>query len=194
MNPLYVVERWPLGWLLVAAPGHTGVPLDTLSDLRGLAKKSSVLSSGIAEHYKRSTQPRAIVALATARNAEKWAQAIDASLAHCDPQERWWKGWDTGRSSAAIFAVFCDSQWKFAADEVGGGRCPLDADDFGRCKRLIDRFPEWRARLAEVAAKYPESKWGDIVAHWEELSAGTPTQTNDLLRRIEEGKAKKATA
>ncbi len=45
---------------------------------------------------------------------------------------------------------------------------PCDAGDFGRCHRLLLKFPEWRARLTEVAAAH--SAWAPLVAVWDELT------------------------
>lgn len=41
---------------------------------------------------------------------------------------------------------------------------PSDPDDFGRCFRLLQRFPEWRLRLQEVADRFPE--WQPFVDNW----------------------------
>ena len=46
---------------------------------------------------------------------------------------------------------------------------PYDPSDFRRCLRLLAVMPEWRARLPEVAAKYPT--WAGLVEHWDELEA-----------------------
>jgi hypothetical protein len=46
---------------------------------------------------------------------------------------------------------------------------PKDPSDFGRCHDLLRLFPEWRARLPEVAERYPE--WRSIVDVWDELAA-----------------------
>lgn len=45
---------------------------------------------------------------------------------------------------------------------------PLDPDDFGRCYKLLLLIPEWRDRLAEVAAKY--SEWRPLVREWAPLT------------------------
>ncbi|HQS60001.1 MAG TPA: hypothetical protein PKZ37_16615 [Gallionellaceae bacterium] len=74
----------------------------------------------------------------------------------------WLLGDDTGTSSETICAVMTGS----ALDHAD---VPYDADDFGRCYRLLRSFPEWRARMSEVSAKFP--KWGPIVAAWDELTA-----------------------
>jgi hypothetical protein len=44
---------------------------------------------------------------------------------------------------------------------------PYDSDDFGRCFRLLERFPHWRDRMPEVAEKY-KGYWADLVEVWEE--------------------------
>lgn len=51
----------------------------------------------------------------------------------------------------------------------GGAPIPYDPDDFGRCHRLLDRFPAWRLRLGEVPAVYPA--WTPLVPAWDELTA-----------------------
>lgn len=46
---------------------------------------------------------------------------------------------------------------------------PRDAGDLGRCLRLLDEFPEWQARLGELAAH--GAVWGALVANWGLLRA-----------------------
>lgn len=74
----------------------------------------------------------------------------------------WLKNGDTGTSSLTIWRTLM-------------GETPEDADvphdpaDFGRCYRLLKVMPSWRARLPEVAAKYPA--WKRLVEAWDELTA-----------------------
>ena len=80
--------------------------------------------------------------------------------------EEWLRGPDTGTSSKTICGVMIGNRY------VHGNvfhEPPLDPDDFGRCYRLLRAFPEWRARLPEVAAAYPE--WAGLVDAWDELTA-----------------------
>lgn len=77
----------------------------------------------------------------------------------------WLLSGDTGISSKTICAVMTGSK---KADSFGPD-VPHDPSDFGRCYRLLQNFPEWRARLPEVAAAYPI--WGPMVAAWDELTA-----------------------
>ena len=74
----------------------------------------------------------------------------------------WLLGDDTGTSSQTILAVMTGS--KIECVDV-----PLDRADFGRCHRLLVHFPEWRARLPEVANRYPE--WAPLVRDWDALTA-----------------------
>lgn len=72
---------------------------------------------------------------------------------------------DTGISSKTILLVMTGSEitGSFWTD------IPYDPSDFGRCYRLLQKFPEWRERLPEVAEKYPI--WGPMVSAWDELTA-----------------------
>ena len=81
-------------------------------------------------------------------------------------ETRWLFGGDTGNSSVVIWSVMTGvSQIMMRRDfDV-----PHDPDDFGRCHRLLNEFPEWRARMPEVGQR--ESEWTKIVAAWEELTA-----------------------
>lgn len=77
-----------------------------------------------------------------------------------------WQGWltsgDTGTSSETIWHVMTLQ----AVTRVG---LPCDPSDFGRCHRLLEVMPEWRARLPEVASVIPA--WTPLVDAWDELTA-----------------------
>lgn len=77
----------------------------------------------------------------------------------------WLLSGDTGRSSKCICCVLTGSP---TVADNGFCAFPMDASDFGRCYRLLQRIPEWRARLPEVAALFPQ--WGPLVAAWDEVS------------------------
>lgn len=78
----------------------------------------------------------------------------------------WITGGDTGRSSKTIWAVMMGAVNERArAFEYSP---PLDPSDFGRCYRLLALVPEWRPRLGEVAARFPE--WRGLVEAWSELT------------------------
>lgn len=185
MSPRYMLERWPLGWLLCATePGSNGVPVDALSECMPLFKKNAVMDSGIVHHLRETGRRDVIVCIATERDSREWRAEIDKSLASLNPQERWWKGLDVGLSSAAIFAVFCDMRWRDMAKDMGHASVPHDGDDFGRCKRLIDMFPQWRSELYRVADEYPDTMWPKIIARWDELEKATPEQQYKILNEL----------
>lgn len=88
----------------------------------------------------------------------------------------WLHGTDTGASSLTIFSVLSSLFGGGPAMERGtihgvsfSPGIPRDPDDFGRCVRLLEWFPWWRARLPEVVAKYPA--WAPLVAEWDALEA-----------------------
>ena len=77
-------------------------------------------------------------------------------------QERalgWRQGRDTGASSIALWGVLMGT--------TSDGSTPWDVDDFGRCERLLKAVPEWRARLPEMAARFPI--WTGLVREWPRL-------------------------
>lgn len=77
-------------------------------------------------------------------------------------QLEWLMSDDTGMSSQTIFSVMTRTKSRLPYGT------PLDADDFGRCHRLLNKFPEWRERLNEVALLLPE--WGPLVREWSRLT------------------------
>lgn len=139
------------------------------------------LFTALAKHFKREGYKLLSVKLCGPLNAaavlvrsdgdaDRWAAQIDeAALRHCAENKElaWLKGTDTGTSSRTIFSVLSEYGQLAYIGWSSLGDPPLDPDDFGRCHRLLDRFPAWRARLGEVAAKYPA--WAPLVENWPEL-------------------------
>ena len=74
----------------------------------------------------------------------------------------WYRGTDTGISSETIFEVMTGHPVRSHSE-------PADSGDFGRCYRLLDKFPHWRERLGEVADRFPA--WRPIVDNWETLES-----------------------
>ena len=80
----------------------------------------------------------------------------------------WLAGHDTGRSSLAIVAWM---EHDPALTAMHGGRLdyPHDPADLGRCLRLLDIEPDYRARIGEMASVSPQ--WARLVCRWNELEA-----------------------
>lgn len=91
----------------------------------------------------------------------------------------WLTNGDTGTSSKTIWAVMTG---RTVGDKYFHPDVPYDPSDFGRCHRLLEVMPSWRARLPEVAAKYP--KWAGLVDAWDELTA-------DYLAELPSGKCQR---
>lgn len=174
-SPIYSIERWPHGWTISAIPTVAGVPLHALDECLKLFPKGSIMDNGIAGHLRRGRGMLAVFVIGTATDLRAWRGEILADLAHLSREERWWKGIDVGSSSAAIFAVFSNLH-REAARDLARGAVPHDADGFGRCKRLLELFPEWLASLDRVAIAYPATQWPRLVERWHDLTTalGTP--------------------
>jgi hypothetical protein len=79
---------------------------------------------------------------------------------------RWIAGDDTGTSSKAIWSHMMAGGAQ--PDGAFGGGHPHDADDFGRCHRLLTIEPAWRARIGEMA-RY-SAEWAALAARWPDLT------------------------
>ena len=86
---------------------------------------------------------------------------------HLAAYYEWAAGPDSGLSSQAIVQVLTGARVLGSWD--ASHRTPRDPSDFGRCHRMLQRFPELRARLHEISATRPE--WTGLVEHWDELTA-----------------------
>ena len=85
-----------------------------------------------------------------------WIEPVPAT------PEQWSASRDTGISSMSIYSVMMGVP-------VDQADVPHDPDDFGRCYRLLQLFPAWKARLDEVAARYPA--WRSLVQEWDALES-----------------------
>lgn len=105
------------------------------------------------------------------RRIARWAEL----LASCEPAEpakgtvslpvvalNWFFSPDKGASSLTIFAHM------LGMGPLHGSHCPHDAEDFGRCVRLLEQVPSWRDRLHEMA--YVSPRWAALVSVWPELA------------------------
>lgn len=108
----------------------------------------------------------------TDEDAERWASEIDGKAQRNsggDAELAWICGTDTGTSSLTIFSVLAERGYLATNKGHYLGNPPWDPDDFGRCYRLLELFPQWRGRLREVAAKH--KAWRGLVDNWSELES-----------------------
>ncbi len=93
------------------------------------------------------------------------------SAAHLTELRRWLAS-EGGLSAATIVSVLVPELADFAAGFGGGfglGYAPADPGDLRRCLMALDRIPDGRRRIGEVAAAYPDGEWPALVAAWAEL-------------------------
>jgi len=76
----------------------------------------------------------------------------------------WAHGRDTGTSSLTIYSAITGKSSLHGRYDI-----PHDPDDFGRCYRLLQLFPAWRAQLYKAIELCPE--WRPFVDAWDELTA-----------------------
>lgn len=76
--------------------------------------------------------------------------------------EEWATSWDTGTSSMTIWKVMMGKPL------AQGTATPQDPADFGRCYRLLEAFPQWRARMGEMLRV---AGWASLVTAWPTLEA-----------------------
>ena len=103
-------------------------------------------------------------------------------------QWEWAASNDTGISSAVIWTAMTGTGLPRYSGY--GASPPQDPSDFGRCHRLLAKFPEWRSRLGEVAEKHP--RWAPLVREWgrleriylEDMPAGASPRLYDLMQDL----------
>jgi hypothetical protein len=127
---------------------------------------------------------------ASSADQKAWAAEIDAAAKARNPSSPltvWLQSTDTGLSSRFIAHVMSGA--------TGGGTpllrryaVPMDQDDFGRCRRLVDLMG-WGPDIHRMAEESPE--WAHIVANWDWLvelddqrtKATSNRRLNDLIGR-----------
>lgn len=168
MTEQYRIEKHKYGWLIYG----TQIPVSEYAELCKLAGKGGVISPGIASAMKAHT-----ALCSNNKDEQAWREEIEASLtAHgmVYTPLTWLNGTDTGLSSKAIYAVMMDCVNSY-------GDTPRDSDDFGRCYRLLQKFPDWKARMPEVATAYPKTAWPAIVAIWDKLTEYYEAENHDAI-------------
>jgi hypothetical protein len=77
----------------------------------------------------------------------------------------WIVGPDTGASSKEIWGAMVGARLSIVRRVAH----PRDPADLGRCLRLLERIPEWRGRISEMAELSPV--WASLAQYWDELEA-----------------------
>ena len=164
---LYSIEVYPFGICIFAAPDKPGIPMDAMKMVGQIAPKKAVVDAGIANALG------GVMAAGTLADCKKWREKITADLAMqpISKDLKWIRGVDCGQSSTTLFlALTKDNQARWdepmALRQRGEPHHPYDADDFGRCVRML-AFMGWENRVQEAAGISRE--WALLVSRWEEL-------------------------
>lgn len=188
MQPNYILERWPHGWLVSPPENQSGIPIQAFAEIETLLNKGKkmVVDGNIGHHY--ITQGKNVtLCIGNPDELKLWEDEINKSIQHKPPATRWWQGLDVGSSSATIFGklVSKDCPQKDAATRFGKGSYPKDCQELERCFRLLKIFPEWKKELHQVAKAFPQSPWPQIIENWEALeNASTNAERNKILQEI----------
>lgn len=185
-RPSYSVERWPLGWVVCGSDFCPEIPMAALEECGSkLFEGNAVIDSGITHHLRMTGKsPHAVFCVVSPKESKKWRDQITEESSGWDKQKRWFTGVSVGASSAALFSVFCGPEWTFYAKGQGGNSIPHDADDFSRCKGLLDQFPEWRQDLHMVAEAYPDTAWPQLIARLAEIENASPEGQDRIISNI----------
>lgn len=168
-KPRFRIAVWRHGLTIEGEGG--AAPIDAIQQATKMASKGAYADGSIAHHLRHTGYPDTCLAIVVPKGRKAWCAEIEQRLQHLPAEEAWWKGLDVGASSATMFGVLASDPWARQAARYGEGRTPADADDWGRCSRLIRRFPHWKARLGEVAAAHPRGAWPALIASWDKIDA-----------------------
>jgi hypothetical protein len=167
-------------------------PIDDMKAFQAVAKTKGfdILDTGIASALE------ATMVITSAANSKKLRERISSANRSKSREEQWLRGTDTGVSSRTIFHIMTGRP---SIDQWGKGY-PLDPDDFGRCYRLLQWFPEWRERMGEMKAV--SNEWARLVDAWDELTGlfdlESPTKKcqrlYDRMQELIYGRARSSTA
>jgi hypothetical protein len=153
------------------------MPIDDAVALSKVWKKHglTIIDACLSGHF------RVAMVVCSPSGSKAWRAEIDAARgprpAELVERAEWYlRGWDKGASSLTIFAALTGRRGFGVIKRPG---VPYDADDVGRCVRLLEHFPEWRGRLAEVGAIFPE--WVTWAARWDDVEAAYHAGTVDAL-------------
>ena len=149
----YTMETSPHGFVICGP-----LPLEDMTSIVKMAESKGFdqIDAGVAQALGAS------FVITNTAGSKALRDDVSKANAGLSKEDQWLYGSDTGSSSKTIFGVM-------TGKPVGNGAFPWDPDDFGRCYRLLNLFPEWLPRLSEVSAKFP--KWAGLVAIWPDLTA-----------------------
>lgn len=98
-------------------------------------------------------------------------KTVDEALSYL----AWASGPDSGHSSAFIFESF--TGLPSGIESSFFNPVPCDIGDFGRCSRLVQRFPQFKPHLFRL--KKVSREWMNVIVNWEKLDELLASYQND---------------
>ena len=120
-------------------------------------------AKGAAKHHMIAFHRAHVTCVDCLRELENVPLPQFGAPASMKPYVDWVNGGDSGISSKTLLSAITGVNFM---DRFGPG-VPRDPADFGRCYRLLERFPELRPQLSKVAEKHPV--WTRLVERWSDL-------------------------
>lgn len=198
------VDSAPSGYRVTTIEGvkfvFGEVPImDMVALMKGMPKKC-VMDTGLARYVgatvaiglpadcERVRRERLVAAGPVIDHEYRQAKMLGLPDSAC----QWLVGFDRGTSSDTMFSRFAG----FSVMQEGSrSATPRDADDFYRCRRLLEQVPEFAARIDELRSISPA--WDRLVSQWDALCTlmdteaphwrdgkGKAPKTSDLLYEI----------
>lgn len=169
------------------------VPVSKFLALTKLVPKNSVMDTHLARVAGASfamgprEETKALVASMSGVAIEK-ARVLYADTGLSDDAVRWIAVGERGSSSDAIFYKLTGIRPHNMNGDTSAH--PLDPDDLGRCRRLLEQVPELAARIGEMSSV--SRKWAVLVAKWDEICRTMDDESSEW--RDGKGSAPKAYA
>lgn len=129
------------------------VPVNLFALIAEYIGKKAVVDSSMSAFYD-----DAMIIARTEKDLQEWRAYVDAECAKMDIEDGWLRGRDTGTSSRFLFYRLTGRSFQESA-------IPRDASDFGRCVRMLRRFPYLKEKLGHIK----DQLWIGIIESWDRL-------------------------
>lgn len=167
------------------------MPIDAMD---GIVARATKLAGGSSKNMVMSTylarRLRVGFVFTSTKAAKQWAAELDQKPVKHTTGLGWLDWWiDRGEigSSSASIAVHCyRDQFQLTMRQLGmvsrDPRLPQDADDFGRCRKLVQLAAENGTDLLPQLATAPG--WAPIVEQWAALCAADYGACTAMLEKL----------
>jgi hypothetical protein len=167
------------------------MPVDAMENIAARAAKlAETTAKNMVLHTHLARRLRVGFVFTSNKAAKEWLKELDQQPVKRTTGLDWLDWWidrgEVGLSSATI-AVHCyGERFRLTMRQLGmqssDARLPLDAGDFGRCRKLVELAAANGEDLLPQLATAPG--WGPIVERWTDLCAADGSACADLLKAL----------